>query len=367
MYALLMAAAKTASGQAQVDGDTSRPTVAICIPTYNQAHLLALAVASAARQSYSGPLEIWVGDDASTDDTPEVLNSLARNLPNLHVLKQAKNLGIAANNSVLLRQPRAEFIVRLDSDDELEPDYVSRLSALMQDEPQAGYAHTQVSEINERGDVQRIRRLIRSTGFQDAEIALQASLSGYRTTANLLMFRRAALEALHFYDDRPEFVEDYDLAVRMADAGYGNIYVDETLARYRVWTDAAGIRARRKALQLSGYRRIFDECFTSAWKRRGWDLRELTKRRNKLAAHHCASCFAEQYTAAEQEELVRLLLELGDGPGVRLRVGLCRLGLASALRHSDWLPSRAKQIIKTLASGARGLSARRSTRRSRVG
>lgn len=349
------------SGQAQMRPDTYHPSVAICIPTYNQAHLLALAVTSAARQSYTGPLEIWVGDDASTDDTPDVLAELVREVPNLHVLKQPKNLGIAANSSALLRQPQVELLVRLDSDDELEPAYVARLSTLMQDEPQAGYAHTQVLEIDEHGETKRVRRLIRGTGFQDAETALRASLSGYRTTANILMFRRDALERLGFYDARPEFVEDYDLSIRMADAGYGNVYIDETLARYRVWTDAAGMRARRKGLQLEGYRRIFDEVFAPAWERRGWDARELVRMRNKLAAHHCASCFAEQYGADEQAELMRLLLALADGPWVQLRVRLCRLGLAPTLGYAAWLPSQAKQTAKTLMSRTRRLITRQST------
>jgi glycosyltransferase involved in cell wall biosynthesis len=341
--------------------DTHHPSVAICIPTYNQAHLLASAITSAALQSYAGPLEIWVGDDASTDDTPDVLAGLVREVPNLHVLKQPKNLGIAANSSALLRQPETELLVRLDSDDELEPAYVSRLSTLMQDEPQAGYAHTQVLEIDERGAAKRVRRLIRGTGFQDAETALRASLSGYRTTANILMFRRDALQHLGFYDARPEFVEDYDLSIRMADAGYGNVYIDETLARYRVWTDAAGMRARRKGLQLAGYRRIFDEVFAPAWQRRGWDTQELVRMRNKLAAHHCASCFAEQYSADEQTELVRLLLALADGPWVQLRVHLCRLGMAPMLQFVAWLPSQAKQTAKTSMSRARRLTTRQST------
>ncbi len=172
------------------------------------------------------------------------------------------------------------------------------------------------------------------------------------------MFRRDALERLGFYDSRPEFVEDYDLSIRMADAGYGNVYIDETLARYRVWTDAAGTRARRKGLQLEGYRRIFDEVFAPAWERRGWEARELVRMRNKLAAHHCASCFAEQYSADEQAELVRLLLALADGPGVQLRVRLCRLGLAPTFRYAAWLPTQAKRAAKTLMSRSRRLTAK---------
>lgn len=342
--------------RATVAGPGVQPaSVAICIPTYNQAHLLPRAVASAAAQAYGGALEIWVGDDASTDETAAVLAELERTYPDLHVLRQASNVGIPANSSAVLRQSRAELLVRLDSDDELMPGYVERLAKLMQAEPRAGYAHTQVLEIAEDGRALRTLRLARSSGFQDADTALRASLRGYRAAANILMFRRDALERLHFYDGRPERGQDYDLAIRMADDGYGNIYVAETLAKYRVWSDRDGVRSRRKRLQLEGYRRIFDETFAAAWSRRGWDQKQLTRQRNRLAALHCASCFAKPYSRAERDELVGALRRLGNGRGVRVRVALCKLGLAPLVERADLLPLRAKRPAKAVLARMRRL------------
>jgi GT2 family glycosyltransferase len=330
------------------------PSVAICIPTYNQAQMLRRAVSTSMSQEYDGPLEVWVADDASTDDTGAVLDALLEEFPGLQVLRQPTNLGIAGNCSAVLRKPQAEFLVRLDSDDELMPGYVERLAKLMLAEPRAGYGHTQVLEIAEDGRPLRTLHLARGTGFQDSDTALRASLSGYRAVANILMFRREALERLNFYDGRPDFVEDYDLAIRMADAGYGNIYVAETLAKYRVWTDREGARSRRKGLQLAGYQRIFDETFATAWSRRGWDQKQLTRRRNRLAALHCASCFAKAYSSAEQDELVAVLRRLGDGPRVRARIRICRLGLAPLVEYADLLPTRAKRPVKALLARARG-------------
>ncbi len=228
------------------------PSVAICIPTYNQAGFLERAIESALRQDYQGPSEVWIADDASTDGTAELLNELERRDPAIAVIRQAVNVGIAANVSALLRAPRCELLVRLDSDDELAPGFLSRLVDLMQAYPEAGYGHSGVTEIDAAGHPTSERRLARSTGFQPAEEALRASLSGYRTVANVLIFRNEALRELDYYSGRPEFVEDYDLSVRMADVGYGNVYLDEPLARYRVWEDQGGTRSRRKGLQLEG-------------------------------------------------------------------------------------------------------------------
>jgi glycosyltransferase involved in cell wall biosynthesis len=326
----------------------SLPGVAICIPTYNQAAYLGRAVESAFRQDYEGPLEVWVGDDASTDGTPALLDRLGREHPVLRVIRQKKNVGIAANVSALMRAPESHFLVRLDSDDELAPRFVSRLVRLMSAHPAAGYGHSSITEIDSGGNRTRDRRLARSTGYQEAEAALRASLSGYRTVANILIFRLSVLRELDFYNGRPEFVEDYDLAVRMADAGYGNVYVDEPLARYRVWEDEGGLRSRRKALQLSGYIRIFREVFEPAWARRGWDLKRVRRRRQRLAAHHCAHCFAPRYSPEERERLISLLEELGDGPRLRLRLRLCRLGLGPWLERANRLRGRTKSMVKSV-------------------
>jgi glycosyltransferase involved in cell wall biosynthesis len=326
----------------------SLPGVAICIPTYNQADYLPRAVASASAQDYEGPLEIWVADDASTDHTDRVLDELEGRYAQLSVIRQQENLGIAGNTSALMRAPRSPLIVRLDSDDEMTPSFVSRLVSRMEEHSDAGYGHTAIVEVDAAGDEGQLRRLLRSTGFQDGEASLRASVSGYRTVANILMFRRSALEELDFYEGRPEFVEDYDLAVRMADAGYGNVYVDEPLARYRVWVDDQGTRSRRKALQLRGYLRIFEEVFEPAWTRRRWKLRPLHRQRRWLAVHHCTHCFGSQYSSAERAELVGLLRQLGDGPRLRLRLRLCELGLGPRIEALGRGRNRSKAALKSV-------------------
>jgi glycosyltransferase involved in cell wall biosynthesis len=328
--------------------DQALPSVAICIPTFNQSAYLRSAVESAVGQDYRGPLEVWVADDASTDGTAEILDQLEAEHPGLRSIRQPRNLGIAENVSALLRSPETDLLVRLDSDDELDPSFLGCLAGQMWAHSSAGYGHSAIVEIDAEGRRRSTRRLARSTGFQEAEAALRASLAGYRTVANVLIFRREALEQLDFYAGRPEFTEDYDLSVRMADAGFGNVYTDEPLARYRVWEDEGGTRSRRKGVQLDGYIRIFSEVFEPAWRRRGWSLRPVRRRRRRLAAHHCAHCFGSQYTSGEREQLVGKLKELGDGPRLRVRLFLCRVGLAGPLEEMARMRGRLKSAAKAL-------------------
>ncbi len=322
------------------------PTVAICIPTFNQANYLAIAVNSACSQTYPN-IEVWVSDDASTDETADVMDQLVQKFPQLHYYRQPQNLGIAANNNWLLRQPKtAEFIVRLDSDDVLSPTYVETLLALMTQYPQAGYAHSAVQEINENRAETSVRRVARKSEFQTADIALKASVSGYRVAANICMFRSAALCKLNFYENRPNYTEDYDLSVRMANAGYGNVYSEKILSYYRVWTDAQNTRPRRKELELKGLIRVFNESLTPSFQARGWSLEPVIHNRRRLALIHAASCYAPWFTDEEKSNLTTLLKELGNSPALQLRLIALRLGFAPLFQWWQKTDLRLRGIIK---------------------
>ena len=67
-------------------------TVAVCIGTYNQAQYLRECIESALAQTY--PIqEIWVSDDASTDNTPQVMEEICKLHPMVHYFGSPWNLG----------------------------------------------------------------------------------------------------------------------------------------------------------------------------------------------------------------------------------------------------------------------------------
>jgi hypothetical protein len=332
-----------------------KPSVAICIPTYNQAQYLPESVGSACRQNYEN-VEVWVSDDASTDDTPQVMAQLCQQFPQVRYYQQPKNMGIAGNNTWLMSQPTTEFIIRLDSDDVLKPHYVQTLVALLTQYPEAGYAHAAVQEIDEHGENRGIRRLARQEEFWSPEKELRAAVSGFRMAANICMFRAKALRELKFYEGRPEFTEDYDLIVAMADAGYGNVYTNEVLACYRVWTDAKTVRPRRKSLELQGLIRIYEQSLLPAFQRRGWETKVILQNRRRYALIHSAYCYRPLFNEAERAELIKLLKELGDSPALRFRLLALSWGLAPLFEWQQVTTSKLKRMIKEGFSKLQGSS-----------
>lgn len=89
--------------------------VTIMIPTYNQAAFIREAIRSALAQTYSN-LEVIVGDDASTDDTPEIVAKI--NDPRLKYVRNATNLGRTSNyRNLLYNHALGDYVVNLDGDD----------------------------------------------------------------------------------------------------------------------------------------------------------------------------------------------------------------------------------------------------------
>ena len=226
--------------------------ISICIPTYNQAKYVEQAVRSAANQELP-PFEIIVSDDYSTDNTLSVLEALKTEIKTLKILKQSKNAGIAKNTDFCLRSAEGDYIVRLDSDDYLSNGFCKVLSQKLEEFPEAGYAHAAVQEVDKDSKPRKIRKLYRMPGFETAEHALQAAIKGYRVAANIIMFKKGALTTVGYVTGRPEYVEDYHLSVSLAVAGYGNVYVDEVLSNYRVWTDTGKVRQKKKISRNSWF------------------------------------------------------------------------------------------------------------------
>lgn len=296
-------------------------SVAVCIPTYNQAEYLKLSIESALNQTYSD-VSVYVSDDKSTDDTQSICESFKKQYPNFYFTHNEVNVGIAKNVDKLLRWPKTDFIVRLDSDDLLDPEYVATLLSLFEKYPEAGVGHVNVQQIDENGDFTRKRLLARTQEYYSAERSLEESILGYKVAANICMFKRAVLEKLEFTSGRPEYTEDYDLWVRIADAGYGNIFSSKILAFYRVWVDKNNYRVsiNRKEAELIGYARLFAECIEPAFIKRSWNLKAVEDQREKFALEHAVALKNTYFTDGEKQIIQKRVLEIYNSKRVKSRI-----------------------------------------------
>jgi len=114
--------------------------VTTIIPVQNRPRLLAEAVASVLAQTYR-PIEIVVVDDGSTDDTPQVAETLRERHPDEVAVLRQPNCGPGPAREAGRRAARGEFVQYLDSDDLLLPDKFERQVAALQADIEAGIAY----------------------------------------------------------------------------------------------------------------------------------------------------------------------------------------------------------------------------------
>jgi glycosyltransferase involved in cell wall biosynthesis len=112
--------------------------VSVCIPTRNQAGYLRAAVQSALGQDVDG-MEVLVHDDASSDETAELLAGFSD--ARLRVLRHRRPLGVAANRNSCVGQARGRAIAWLDSDDVYLPGSLAERLAMLDDHPRVGLVH----------------------------------------------------------------------------------------------------------------------------------------------------------------------------------------------------------------------------------
>ncbi len=113
--------------------------VSVCIPTYNHASYIGAAIESVLKQTLQD-FEIVITDNASPDDTIEVVAGYAAHDPRIRYIRNPSNLGMVGNWNLCLSLARAEYVKFLCSDDLLEPDCLAVLSELLDRYPSAALA-----------------------------------------------------------------------------------------------------------------------------------------------------------------------------------------------------------------------------------
>jgi glycosyltransferase involved in cell wall biosynthesis len=110
----------------------SGPFFSVLVTAYNRAAQLERCLSSCTAQTWT-EFEIVVVDDASTDDTIEVLSAISD--PRLRIVRHDRNRGISPARATAVEHARGQWLVMLDSDWELLPESLARLAAVAAELP----------------------------------------------------------------------------------------------------------------------------------------------------------------------------------------------------------------------------------------
>lgn len=202
-----------------------QPLVTIGIAHYNLGPYLPETLASLAAQTYPH-LDVVVIDDGSTDPHSRgVFDRLAAEYPTYRFLRQP-NAGIGATRNRCLAEARGEFFIPVDADNIARPDMVARFVDAIRRNPDLAAMTCYYVAFDDAG-----RQLYagRPTGGPHT----LAAIRNVYGDANAV-FRTADLRAVGGYEtDRGTSCEDWELFIKLANAGKRIDVVPEHLFEYR--------------------------------------------------------------------------------------------------------------------------------------
>ncbi len=128
------------------------PKVSIILPTYNYAHYLPAALESLLAQTYKN-FEVIVVDDASSDNTKQVINKFLNQSDKIKYFKNRKNLGPAKNFNRGLSYASGQYVVFFHPDDLFAPQFLEKQVRILDANPNIGVVFCLSHTINSQGKI----------------------------------------------------------------------------------------------------------------------------------------------------------------------------------------------------------------------
>jgi glycosyltransferase involved in cell wall biosynthesis len=213
--------------------------VALCLPTRNRAGYLRQAIESALNQTYRD-FSLLVSDNASTDNTPDVVASIDDR--RLSYVRLERDVGWCGNfNNCLDCAPAgAEYAIILGDDDLLHPRFLERTVEVLDREASTAFVHTGFDLVDGggrllRGGVNWMRTTAQDILEPGMTFIRHSMLWSTRVCASATLIRLAALPGVRF-DEVDVPASDLGLWLRIA-LDWDVAFLAEPLASYRVHAD----------------------------------------------------------------------------------------------------------------------------------
>lgn len=178
--------------------------VTVYIPTRNRRALLQRAIGSVLDQSYDGGIDLIVIDDASEDDTPQVLAEL-QTAGKLRYVRTESAVGAPAARNMAIAMADGHYITGLDDDDEFTAQRVARLVSWFE----SGRFSCVASSVIEHSDLGLIPRTLH------CGLITIDSLLHHNWLGNQVLTLTERLRAISGFDTSMPAFQDYDAWVRL--------------------------------------------------------------------------------------------------------------------------------------------------------
>ena len=266
----------------------NHPSLSVCITNYNHAQYVSEALESVLVQSLP-PTEIIVVDDASTDNSIEVIRDFVKRYKNIRFIKNPYNQGCLYSMNRAFAEVKGDYVSFVAADDKVLPGFFEKSIIMLEKYPEAGMCVTYPRFIDALGN------FIKCPSFHSHEthvdIRTACFLSPHQMLSRLkrqpwfiggippILFRYSALVDAGVVIPELELLADW-FAVHFVALKYGICYIPEPLIAFRVLPNSFGTNIARqpklsmgnharalRLMQEPKYRKVFPKSFIDSQRR----------------------------------------------------------------------------------------------------
>ena len=220
--------------------------LSIILPNWNGAAHMPACLDALRAQTFR-EFEVIVVDNASTDES---LTLLARDYPDVRVIRLERNRGFTGACNAGLRAARGEVCLLLNNDTEAAPDWLAEVMAAFERHPEAGLVASKMLLFDRRTILHTAGDLFMTDGTPANRGVWQEDrgqyIEDYVFSANggSAAYRRALLDQVGLLDDDFFFsCEDVDLAWRAQLAGWRAVYAPRAVVYHKLSATGGGVTA----------------------------------------------------------------------------------------------------------------------------
>ena len=217
--------------------------VSVILPTYNRAHQVGRAIQSVLDQTYQD-FEIIVVDDASTDNTEEVVQGFTDE--RVGYIRQKENAGAGAARNIGIQLSQGDYIAFQDSDDEWLPEKLEKqIEVFKTVSAKVGVVYTDMLRIHSDGRAEYWNSPTLTDGciIDAKKLEYQVLNIGIQST----LIKKECFKKAGVFDEKfPRFI-DLELFIRLS-KHFGFYHIQEPLVKYYV---TEGISSNNRALSIA--------------------------------------------------------------------------------------------------------------------
>lgn len=233
--------------------DNCRPLVSVIMGTYNGSRWIKRAVESILHQTYAN-FEFIICNDASTDDTLDIIKELAINDKRIVIINNSNNLGLNITLNRCIAASHGKYIARMDDDDISLPNRLENQVDFLEANPEYALVGCSKRFFDEDG----------VWGYDMAK-ACPSKIDVFRAHAfshPTVIIRREVLEEVGNYstDKINRRGQDYDLWCKMYSAGYKGYNLPDFLFDY--YESKTSVSRRKLKFRIDHVKKQF------LWRRR---------------------------------------------------------------------------------------------------